>query len=135
MEHDLFREKDEVEEWLLVNDALQTGSRAWGTSTHDSDYDYVVTTDLADQLKTLLDPGHLVTSPHAYFENGYYLTSIQPGLAWTINIIAVPPPRVEVWKIATDMVKAAPCSRIPKNYIHILFMTIRTVLEKGGLQS
>ena len=106
------------------------GSRAWGGSREDSDYDYVMPLCIAMELREFISK-HSKTcqiSDNSYYVSGYYIKDIVTGNV--INITGCKTKDFHAWKAASKMMKEAPCDRLTKESRQMLFETILAVLKK-----
>ena len=106
------------------------GSRAWGGSREDSDYDYVMPLCTAMELKAFIIK-HSKTcqiSDNPYYVSGYYIKDIVTGKV--VNITGCKTEDFFAWKAASKMMEQAPCDKLTKQSRQMLFETILSILKK-----
>lgn len=106
--------------------AFLTGSRAWGTSKKDSDYELVVNQNRRETLEAQLN-----IDPGAYFESATVHAS--DGI---VNIIYLPFPELQLWRDATYLMRALKVAYVRgknKQRLHAAFEGIRAILK--GLEA
>ena len=88
------------------------GSRAWGGSTSESDYDYVISKPQLNNLKDFLKRFYIILSEgDSYMDNASMYFEVQDNCnSVKVNIIALSERICKCWEEASKMMHAAPDS-------------------------
>lgn len=107
------------------------GSRAWGGTRPESDYDFFLPLKEAEDLKQRLFVTGEVVKENDYYISGYYVTCDD---ATKINVTGCKKTDLPAWKLANKMMLAAHGQFTLKSDRQVTFEVLLSILKKAGIQ-
>lgn len=112
--------------------AVRFGSREWGGSREDSDWDYVLPLEKANALKREILaslPSGVKVDDNDYYVSGYYVSDMAAGKV--INVTGCKKEDFKAWKVASNMMRQAECNNMTKDNRQTLFETIFAIQRRA----